>query len=140
MLDGLGVLVPIFLPGVGAAAVETVERRQPIEPPALGRGKRGVGGAHVGHAGPATRRRDLHAVQDRRRRRTLAIRVVGVPLLGGLLAVVVPDQPDEREVRHVVLRVMLLHRRAEHRRGGEILRRRQRLIAKYQRQVVGQGA
>jgi hypothetical protein len=66
--------------------------------------------------------------------------VVGVPLLGGLLTVAVPDQPDQRKVRHVVLGVVLLHRRAEHRGGGQVLGRRQRLIAKHQGQMVGQRA
>jgi hypothetical protein len=59
-------------------------------------------------------------------------------LLGGLLAVTVPDEADQREVGHVVLRVVLLHRRSERRRGGEILFRRQRLLAEHERQVVGQ--
>jgi len=56
------------------------------------------------------------------------------------LTVAVPDQADQREVRHVVLRVVLLHRRPEHRRGGEVPRRRQRLVSEHERQMVGQRA
>jgi hypothetical protein len=66
--------------------------------------------------------------------------VIGVPLLGRLLAIPVPDQPDQREVRHVMLRVVLLHRRPEHGGCREKLRRRQALTAKDQRQVIRQRA
>jgi glyoxylase-like metal-dependent hydrolase (beta-lactamase superfamily II) len=38
----------------------------------------------------------------------------------------------------VVLRVVLLHRRPEHRGGGEILGGRQGLVVKHQRQMIGQ--
>ena len=113
MLDRLAVLVPVLRTRVGAIAVQAVERRQRLETPALVFGQRGIGRAHARHAGAAAGRRDLHAVQDGRGRRTLAVGVVGVPPFGRALAVAVPDQPDHREVRHVVLRVVLLHRRPE---------------------------
>jgi len=47
------------------------------------------------------------------RRGALAVGVVRVPALGRLLAVTVPDQPDQREAGHVVLGIVLLHRRPE---------------------------
>ena len=103
-------------------------------------GRATIGRAHARHAGAAAGRRNLDPVQDGGGRRALAVGVVGVPLLGRLLAVPVPDQPDQGEVRHVVLRVVLLHRRPEHRRGGEILGGRQGLVVEHQRQMIGQRA
>ena len=137
VLDRLAVPVLVFRARVGVP-VQPVERRERLEAPALVLRQGEIGRAHVGHAGAAAGRGNLLPVQDGGGRRALAVGVVGVPLLGRLLAVPVPDQPDQGEVRHVVLRVVLLHRRPEHRGGGEILGGRQGLVVEHQRQMIGQ--
>src|SRR5712692_2101303 len=83
--------------------VQAVERRERLEASALALRKREIRRAHARHARAAAGRRDLHPVQDGGGGRTFTVGMVGVPLLGRLLAVPVPDQADHREVRHVVL-------------------------------------
>jgi hypothetical protein len=115
--------------------VDGAERR---EVALLRLGQSGIGGAHVGDAGGAAAGRDLDSVQHRRQGRALPVGVVGVPALGRGLAVAMPDQPDIRIARHVVLRIMLSHRRAECLGGGEVLVGGQALIVKHQRQMLGE--
>src|ERR1051326_6389017 len=105
MLDRLPVILAILLARVALVAVERVERRQRVEPPALVVPERLVRGAHARDTRTAAGRRNLDAVEDRRGRRALAIGVIRVPSLRRLLTVAVPDQSDQREFRHVVLRV-----------------------------------
>jgi hypothetical protein len=69
----------------------------------------------------------------------LAVCVIGMPALGRLLAVAVPDKADIGIAGHVVLRIMLPHRRAEDFRGAEILLRGQALVVEYQGEMFGQG-
>src|SRR5690242_7479473 len=47
-----------------------------------------------------------------------------------------PDEADQREIRHVVLRVVLRHRRAEGGRRGEVGGRGQRLVAEDESQMI----
>jgi hypothetical protein len=65
--------------------------------------------------------------------------VVGVPHLGGLLAVAMPDQPDEREIPHVVLGIVLFHRGPERRRRRQVLSRGEGLAAKHEGEMLGEG-
>src|SRR5260221_709107 len=88
----------------GAAKVSVAGAGVSIgEPPALVLGQARVRLSHVRDARASAGGGDLDPVENGRRRRTLAVRMVGVPLFRRLLAVPVPDQPDERKARHVVL-------------------------------------
>ena len=49
-----------------------------------------------------------------------------------------PDQPDIGVLGHVVLRVMLPHRRPERLGRGEVLRRGEALVPEHQREVLGE--
>ena len=62
-----------------------------------------------------------------------------MPALGRLLAVAVPDKADIGIAGHVVLRIMLPHRRAEDFRGAEVLLRGQALVMEHQSEMLGQG-
>ena len=138
MDDRLAEFLEILGPRVGVVGIEAVDRLQPVEPAPLVFRQRFIGGAHTGDAGAAAGGRDFDAVQDRRGRRALAVGVVGVPALGRTLAVAVPDHPDIGIALHVVLRIMLPHRRPERARRVEILLRGQRLVAEHQRQMLAQ--
>ena len=64
--------------------------------------------------------------------------MIGVPALGRLLTVAMPDQADIRVFRHLMLRIVLPHRRPERLGGGEVLVRGEVLAMKHQREVLGE--
>ena len=120
--------------------VQRVDRPQPAQPGLLGFRQRRVRRAHVGDAGAAAVRRYFDAVKNGRGRWFLPVGVIGMPTLGRLLPVAVPDQSDIGMIRHVALRVMLPHRGDERLRRREVLFRSQRLIMEHQRQMLRQRA